>query len=360
MRRPMRIDHRDVLARAGGVALRVRTAGRTRAAGGRAAHARRDGRVARAVAVTVVVLAPSPLLTVTIEDLAGEPDIHVHPGGQGIWQARMLASLGVRVVLCAGLGGESGDVLRHLIPGDGLELRAVPLGSRNGGYVHDRRDGDRTVVAEAPGGVLDRHEHDALYELALTAGFEHGTALLSGPHDDRVVPAELYGRLATDLQANGVTVAVDLSGERLDAALRGGPALVKVSHEELQADGRATSAEPPALIAAMRALHEEGAGIVVVSRAGDPALALVDEDVLAVRMPPLQTAEPKGAGDSMTAGMVAALARGASPVDALRTGAACGALNVVHQGLGTGSADAVAALSERIEIVTCDDDGAPG
>lgn len=310
------------------------------------------------MAVTVVVLAPSPLLTVTIEDLAGEPDIHVHPGGQGIWQARMLTSLGVRVVLCAGLGGESGDVLEHLIPGDGLELRFVRLGSRNGGYVHDRRDGDRTVVAQAPGGALDRHEHDALYELALTAGLEHGTALLSGPHDDRVVPAELYGRLTTDLQANSCTVAVDLSGDRLNAALQGGPALVKVSHEELLDDGRADSAEPADLVAAMRALRQDGAGIVVVSRAAEPALALVDDDVVAVHMPPLQPAEPKGAGDSMTAGMVAALARGASPVDALRTGAACGALNVVRQGLGTGSADAVAALSERIEIVTCDADGA--
>jgi 1-phosphofructokinase len=309
------------------------------------------------VAVTVVVLAPSPLLTVTIEDLAGEPDIHVHPGGQGIWQARMLTSLGVRVVLCAGLGGESGDVLEHLIPGDGLELRSVRLGSRNGAYVHDRRKGDRTVVAQAPGGALDRHEHDALYELALTAGLEHGTALLSGPHDDRVVPAELYGRLTTDLQSNGVTVAVDLSGERLVAALRGGPALVKVSHEELLDDGRADSAEPPDLTAAMRGLRADGAGIVVVSRAADPALALVDDDVVAVHMPPLQAAEPKGAGDSMTAGMVAALARGAAPVDALRTGAACGALNVVRHGLGTGSADAVAALSERIEIVDCDADG---
>ena len=311
------------------------------------------------MAVTVVVLAPSPLLTVTIEDLAGEPDIHVHPGGQGIWQARMLTSLGVRVVLCAGLGGESGDVLEHLIPGDGLELRAVRLGSRNGGYVHDRRDGDRTVVAQAPGGPLDRHEHDALYELALTAGLEHGTVLLSGPHDDRVVPAELYGRLAADLQANGTLVAVDLSGDRLTAALRGRPALVKVSHEELLDDGRADSAEPADLAAALRALRADGAGTVVVSRAADPALALVDDDVVAVHMPPLEPAEPKGAGDSMTAGMVAGLARGDSPVDALRVGAACGALNVVRRGLGTGSADAVAALADRIEIVACTADGTP-
>ena len=76
-------------------------------------------------------------------------------------------------------------------------------------------------------------------------------------------------------------------------------------------------------------------------------------------MPPLEPAEPKGAGDSMTAGMVAGLARGDSPVDALRVGAACGALNVVRRGLGTGSADAVAALADRIEIVACTADGTP-
>ena len=33
-----------------------------------------------------------------------EPDIHVHAGGQGVWQSRMVSSLGVPVVLCAALG----------------------------------------------------------------------------------------------------------------------------------------------------------------------------------------------------------------------------------------------------------------
>ena len=77
------------------------------------------------------------------------------------------------------------------------------------------------MIAEAPGGPLDRHEHDELYELALTEGLEHGFALLSGPHDDRIVPAALYRRLTADLVANGCTVAVDLAGDRLAAALAG-------------------------------------------------------------------------------------------------------------------------------------------
>jgi 1-phosphofructokinase len=302
------------------------------------------------VSDTVVVLAPAPLLTVTVEDRAGEPDIHVHAGGQGVWQARMLSTLGVRVVLCAALGGETGALLRHLVPGEDVELRAITADARNGAYVHDRRDGERTEVVQAPGDALGRHDLDELYETALTAGLEHGFALLSGPHDDRVVPTSLYRRLAADLTANGVAVAIDLSGERLDAVLPAGPALVKVGHTELIDDGRVGDDSPDALVAAMRRLREEGAGTVVVSRAGDPALALVGDDVVTVTVPPLEPAEPRGAGDSMTAGMVAVLVRGGSPHDALRTGAACGALNVVRHGLGSGGAEAIGAIAERVEI----------
>lgn len=192
---------------------------------------------------TVVVFAPSPLLTVTIEDRAGEPDIHVHAGGQGVWQSRMLSTLGVPVVLCVSLGGEAGDVLEHLLPIEGVDVRVIRTGTRNGGYVHDRRD-DRSAIAEAPGGPLDRHEQDEIYELTLAEGLRHGTAILAGPNADQVIPATLYRRVATDLTATGCRVAADLSGERLAAVLEGEPFLVKVSHEDLLAEGRRATTRP--------------------------------------------------------------------------------------------------------------------
>jgi 1-phosphofructokinase len=37
-----------------------------------------------------MVFAPAPQLTVTIERAGDDDELHVHPGGQGIWQARML------------------------------------------------------------------------------------------------------------------------------------------------------------------------------------------------------------------------------------------------------------------------------
>ncbi|OMB97461.1 phosphofructokinase [Mycobacterium sp. NS-7484] len=310
----------------------------------------------------VVIFAPLPVLTVTVEDRSGEADIHVHAGGQGVWQSRMMSSLGVPVVLCSALGGETGDVLGHLLPIQDVTVRTVRVSSRNGAYVHDRRNGNREVIAESAGNPLDRHELDSLYELTLTEGLTHGRVLLSGPQDDRVLPADLYRRLSTDLGSNGCDVAADLAGERLEAVLAGRPRLVKVSHEELLADGRAKSDDAEDLVAAMHALREEGAGTIVVSRSGAaPALALLDEqapggdgtrggDIVEIGMPKLEPADPAGAGDSMTAGIVAALAKGRPLRRALQIGAACGALNVVRHGLGTGGARAVETLAERVEL----------
>src|SRR3546814_12538081 len=113
-------------------------------------------------------------------------------------------SLGVPTVLCAALGGETGSVLGHLLPTADITVRSVPVSARNGAYVHDRRSGDRDIIAESPGSPLDRHELDSLYELTLTDGLIHGWVLLSGPQDDRVVPADLYRRLATRSEGSRV------------------------------------------------------------------------------------------------------------------------------------------------------------
>jgi 1-phosphofructokinase len=60
--------------------------------------------------------------------------------------------------------------------------------------------------------------------------------------------------------------------------------------------------------------------------------------------------ETRGAGDSLTAGVVAALTRGEHLRDAVTLGAAAGALNVTRHGLGTGDADAITQLRERVQV----------
>ncbi len=256
----------------------------------------------------------------------------------------MIAALGVEAVVCATFGGETGRVLRTLLEGEHVDLRAREVTARNGAYVHDRRDGSRSEMVEMLPDALSRHELDDVYELALVEGIRAGTAVLSGPSDDRVLPHDVYYRLTSDLTSNGCRVIVDLAHDRLAEAVRGGPHVVKVSHEELGEE------EVPKLVAKCREIADSGVHGVVVSRADEPALALLDDKLYFVKMPQLQPVDTRGAGDSMTAGISAGLALGMSLEDAVKLGAAAGAVNVTRHGLGSGSGEAVRELSKRVEL----------
>jgi len=298
----------------------------------------------------VMVFAPAPQLTVTIEQQHELPELHVHPGGQGIWQTRMITSLGAEVILCAAVGGEVGRVLKPLLDFKGVTLRTVPRETGSGWYVHDRRDGQRHAIAEIAGSPLTRHELDELYNLALAEGLRAGIAILSGPAHPSVIRPDVYRRLAADLRANGCRVIADLCSQHLQAVLTAGLDVVKVSHEELIADGLSPDDTEKSLTDALVKLHEDGAEAVLVSRADAGALALINEEIYRVGTPKLTPTDGRGAGDSMTAGVAAVLARGGEMSEAVRTGAAAGALNVTRHGLGTGHLDAVQVLTERIKL----------
>ncbi|WP_229073706.1 1-phosphofructokinase family hexose kinase [Actinoplanes sp. DH11] len=299
---------------------------------------------------TVMVFAPVPQLTVTIEQQSGEPELHVHPGGQGIWQARMCAGLGASVTLCAVVGGEIGEIIALLLRDEQIEVRAVRRSAGSGWYVHDRRDGSRDEIAEHAGAPLGRHDLDEIYSTTLAAGMRARVSILSGPAAPDVVTPEVYRRLATDLGTHGGTVVADLSGDHLTAVLEGGVGFLKVSHEELLDAGRAADDSVDALVGAARKLREEGAGAVMISRADQPGIALLDDEPLLVELPSLQVVDHRGAGDSMTAGVATVLARGGKPHEAIRTGAAAGALNVTRHGLGTGRKEAILELTKRVRL----------
>jgi 1-phosphofructokinase len=299
----------------------------------------------------VCVFSPVPLLTVTIEQQAGdEPFVHIHAGGQGVWVARMVRRLGAHATLCAPFGGESGYVLGPLLVREGVSMREVEMESWNGVYIHDRRQGSRRTIAEQRAGALDRHTLDELYSVTIGMALEAGVCVLAGSPDSDVIPDDTYRRLATDLRGNGVQVIADLRGEQQRCALEGGLRLLKVSHEELLEDDQTDGDHPEAIIAAVKRLHERGARDVVVSRADQPAIALSDGKLYEVETPKVEVIDPRGAGDSMTAALAVALSRGMNGVDALRLAAAAGALNVTRHGLATGDAQSIMQLSQRIEV----------
>lgn len=301
----------------------------------------------------VMIFAPSPLLTVTIEDDAGGPELHIHAGGQGVWQARMLRTLGRTVSMCVALTGEAGRVVRHLLEDEGVEVHAVLREGRGAGYVHDRRGGERAEIADVAGEPLSRHDLDELYALALRESLDARVVVLSGPSNEGVLPDDVYRRLAADLGAAGKPPIVDLSGARLAAALEGGVRLVKVSDEELRAAGEAGGGSVPELVAAARRIRDAGARTVVVSRAGTATLLIDGDLALALSVPVMEAVDPRGAGDSFTAALVSALLDEEPLPDAVALGVAAGALNVTRHGLGSGDAEAIRRLRTQVSVEEC-------
>jgi 1-phosphofructokinase len=305
------------------------------------------------MAPSLVVFAPSPLLTITVEAAdTSRQEIHLHAGGQGFWVARMAALLGANVAICCALGGESGAVLRGLIARENVELQSVECAASNGVYIHIRREGAREQLARTDCEGLSRHEADELYGLALSAALDAGVALLTGVDPPTVLESEIYRRLAGDLRSNGVHVIADLAGSALKAALAGGVDMLKISEEEVLGEGLARSAGMDDLLEALDRLHESGAHTVLISRAEQPALVLdgASGRYLELTGPTVETLEPRGTGDSMFAALGASLAGGQELEVALRLAMAAGCLNATRHGLGTGTRQQIQQLSGHIEI----------
>jgi len=299
----------------------------------------------------VAVLAPNPVLGVTIESRGGDrDDVHVHPGGQGVWLTRMAGELGAEPILCGLCGGETGAVLRPLLERLPGECRLVDTRGGSGCYVIDRRTGSRHGVAQALAPVPSRHEVDELFASTCSAALDSGVLAVCNSYPGEALPVELYGDLVADVRENGTPVIVDLSSPRLETALEGRPDLVKLNDWELAELVAGPVSEPAAMRAAAERLLERGAGAVVVTRGGDPALVLSPAGAQELVPPRFERGSREGCGDSMMGGIAAGYARGLGLEDALVLGAAAGAVNFLRHGLGTGSRRSVDEMTRRVAL----------
>ena len=189
----------------------------------------------------------------------------------------MAAELGAQPILCGFIGGETGTVLRPLLEQMEVELRLVETAEASGGYVHDRRSGEREPIAQSASMPPSRHEIDELFSSTVAAALDSDVLALCGPYSGEALPLEIYGNLVADVKANGTPVIVDLSPPRLDSALEGGPDLVKINDWELASYIEGPVDTEERMRAAAQRLLDAGAGAVIITRAEEPAMVLRGE-----------------------------------------------------------------------------------
>lgn len=302
----------------------------------------------------VCVFAPSLYLTVTIEErdaVQEGGEVHLHPGGQGFWIARMLAELGGSPVLCGPVGGEVGAVLEAIVPTWGVEFEPVWTKRASPCRVTDRRCGDRVIVTDDRRAEFERHEADDLYGKVLELSLRYRCCVITGtdPHD--TLPLAFFEHLGADLREIDAVSFADIHGDQLRALLTSGAlSVLKVSDQDLIDDGIILDRSETSALKAIEHFSGEEIGWMVVSRADEGALIAADGSAFRSRPPRFEVVDEIGAGDSMTAALVIAWLRGLSAQEALQLACAAGTANITRHGLASAPVGLIEEIAFEVEV----------
>jgi len=256
------------------------------------------------------------------------------PGGGGINVARAIRRLGGDVVAWFPAGGAGGELLQRLLRDEDVPHEALPVRGWTRENVNVLEEvSHRQFRFCMPGAVLQGDEWPVFLERieALAPAPPYVVASGSLPPG---APVDFYARLAAVARKLGSRLVLDSSGDALVAGAAAGVHLLKPSLREFRALTGASEDDESALIARAVAVVTERKWCEVLALSLGPAGALLVSESVRARLgaPAVPIASTVGAGDSMVAGMVLALARGRDLVEAARFGVAAGAAAVMNPG----------------------------
>ena len=254
-------------------------------------------------------------------------------GGKGLNVTRALHTLHAPCLALAPLGGPTGALVAQLAAAEGLTLQGIPIRgeTRTCLSVTDPSAPDQLVINEV-GPTISPGEWQAVHTAVRSACEPADWLTISGSLPPGVSPADL--RALIDAVPRRCAVAVDTSGAPLNACLDAPLALLKINREEL-AQALAISLDTEAeIIAAARTILGRGPRAIVVTLGARGALALNASGAWHISAPAIVAVSPVGSGDCTLAGLVHALAGGASLPDAAAAGVACGSANALEPRAG--------------------------
>jgi len=232
---------------------------------------------------------------------------------------------------------------------DTLTFERVAGETRINGTAIERHSGAQYEISgigpDLPIEVLDR----LLQTFVATTG--EGLAVITGSIQSEL-PRDTYARLVERVRGQGGRPVVDARGDLLRLAIEARPFLIKPNRYELeQLVGKSLDGVEEVTSEARR-LQRSGVEMLAVSLGADGLVFVDGDNSYHASAPRVRVDSTVGAGDSMVAGLTAALHRGDPIEAALRLAVACGAGTVRHPGTALFQAEELPGLMERVMVDT--------
>jgi len=284
--------------------------------------------------IGVLSLNPAVDMTYEFPKLIADQKVHAvatrfDPGGNGANVGRALKRLGTVAQNYCVVAGEIGQLLRRLIADqmDNVHYEEVAGETRiNGTFI-----GHSPHVQYEVSGIGPEIPPSQLNELLgrFVEYSAQGFSVLTGSLQ-QMLPPTLYADLAVRISERGGLVVVDSHDEALSYAIEANPFLIKPNRYELETLLGCTLESIEAVATEARKLQRRGVEYVCVSLGSEGALLVGPDNCHYAAAPKAPVLSSVGAGDSMVAALVAAFARGATALEAIRLGVAC-AVGTVSQ-----------------------------
>lgn len=281
-------------------------------------------------------------------------ELRVTASGKVSNAARVTATLGGEVLAVSFLGGDSGRFVARALQDDGVPCKPVwvegDAPTRTCVTLIPDNGAVTEVVEEAP--PISARDVSTL-ENAVADHLSRADALCLIGSLPPGVPDDLYSRLTEKASKFGIPTLVDAQHALLSNALASRPFIAKPNLEEAAAALHLPRSgdDEADTCAAVAALTERGAQWALVSTGKTGSiLGKSSGKTWRIEPPEVESVNPIGSGDSMAAGLLYSLVRGASVPEAAVYGTACAAANVLTPTAGVVHPDDVQALLPRVRL----------
>ncbi|MDM8193993.1 1-phosphofructokinase [Pseudomonas koreensis] len=304
----------------------------------------------------ILTLTLNPALDLTVElsrldagQVNRSEEMHTHAAGKGVNVAQVLADLGHQVTVSGFLGEDNQQAFETLFAKRGFVDAFIRVPGETRSNIKVAEQDGRITDINGPGPVVDATAQQALLDRLQQIAPGHDAVVVAGSLP-RGVTAQWLRELIERLNALGLKVALDSSGEALRAALQASPWLIKPNTEELAHALDCEVVSPIAEAQAAARLHAQGIEHVVISHGADGVNWFSVGSALHATPPKVSVASTVGAGDSLLAGMLHGLLSANTPEQTLRTATAIAAMAVTQIGFGINDAAQLAQLEQGVRV----------
>ncbi|HQS25578.1 MAG: hypothetical protein B7Y11_13550 [Sphingobacteriia bacterium 24-36-13] len=287
--------------------------------------------------IVTITLNPALDKSITVPELVPEKKLRalsakVEPGGGGINISRALKKLGVASEAIILSGGYTGKTLEALLSKEQVAFTAIETeGDTRENFVVFDEDKKLQYRFGMPGERVSDQELGLLMQAI--GNFAHADYVVVSGSLPPGTSIAVFHQIAIIAQQLNAKLIVDTSGDGLKAAVKEGLYLIKPNLRELASlVGKEWIDMADVIVTARQVIAAGACKAMAVSMGADGAMLITATEHYKAAAPQAPVLSTVGAGDSMVAGMLAALTKGWGWEQVLQYGVAAGSAATLHKG----------------------------